>query len=52
MSVLQGEIVMSDELEEAYNAIIIQQVPQRWKVGGPVAITFMLNLHGEYIAVG
>ena len=29
---LQGETVMSDELEEAYNAILNQRVPVKWRV--------------------
>ncbi|CAH1791320.1 unnamed protein product [Owenia fusiformis] len=28
---IKGEIVMSDELEEAYNAMLKQRVPARWK---------------------
>lgn len=28
---IKGEVIMSEPLEEAYNAILIQKVPQRWK---------------------
>ena len=31
---IKGEVIMSEPLEEAYNAILSQKVPQRWKVSG------------------
>ena len=29
---IKGEVIMSEPLEEAYNAILSQKIPQRWKV--------------------
>ena len=29
---IKGEVIMSEPLEEAYNAILNQKVPQKWKV--------------------
>ena len=29
---IKGEVIMSETLEEAYNAILSQKVPQKWKV--------------------
>lgn len=29
---IKGEVIMSEPLEEAYNAILSQKVPQKWKV--------------------
>ena len=29
---VKGEVVMSQALEEAYNAMLVQKVPQQWKV--------------------
>ena len=29
---VKGEVIMSENLEEAYNALLSQKVPQRWKV--------------------
>ena len=30
---IKGEIIMSEPLEDAYNALLAQKVPQKWKVG-------------------
>ena len=29
---IKGEVIMSEPLEEAYNALLSQGVPQKWKV--------------------
>lgn len=29
---IKGEIIMSEPLEEAYNALLSQKVPSKWKV--------------------
>jgi dynein heavy chain len=29
---IKGEIIMSDPLEEAYNALLRQEIPAAWKV--------------------
>ena len=33
---VKGEVIMSENLEEAYNALLSQKVPQRWKVSVPL----------------
>ena len=35
---IKGEIIMSDVLEEAYNALLTQGIPAQWKVSESVAL--------------
>lgn len=29
---IKGEVIMSEQLEDAYNSLLAQRVPQKWKV--------------------
>jgi len=29
---IKGEVIMSEQLEDAYNSLLSQRVPQKWKV--------------------
>lgn len=29
---IKGEVIMSEQLEDAYNSLLTQRVPQKWKV--------------------
>lgn len=31
---IKGEVIMSEQLEDAYNSLLSQKVPQKWKVSG------------------
>ena len=40
---IKGEVIMSEPLEEAYNAILSQKIPQRWKVNTQYRLRYQYN---------
>ena len=46
---VKGEVLMSEQLEEAYNALLNNRVPKAWQVCNYSSIIFLLveRLHGK-----
>ena len=45
---IKGEIIMSDALEDAYNALFKQGIPAQWKVSPSSVLTLRADLRGPF----